>query len=97
MHVVAVPDDGLIWGRGGTVGQAQPPPRPYPEMTANDVRVAGTRRNCMHLYIRKWRPIDYSFVCILISPLRLIFTLKFFCPLYMLTRRRGLINMQIKE
>ena len=31
------------------------------------------------------------------SPLRLIFTSKFFCFLKMLTRRRGLINMQTKE
>ena len=50
----------------------------------------------IHL-IPKWRPINYSFVCMLISPLRLIFTSKFFCFLYMLTRRRGLINMQTKE
>ena len=47
MRVVAVPDDGLIWGRGGAVGQAQRPPRPSPDMTASDVRVAGTRRNCI--------------------------------------------------
>ena len=40
----------------------------------------------IHL-IPKWRPINYSFVCMLISPLRLIFTSKFFCFLYMLTRR----------
>ena len=50
----------------------------------------------IHL-IPKWRPRNYSFVCMLISPLRLIFTSKFFCFLYMLTRRRGLINMQTKE
>ena len=47
--------------------------------------------------IPKWRPINYSFVCMLFSPLSLIFTSKFFCFLYMLTRRRGLINMQTKE
>ena len=29
--------------------------------------------------IPKWRPINYSFVCMLISPLRFIFTSKFFC------------------
>ena len=50
----------------------------------------------IHL-IPKWRPINYSFVCMLISPLRLIFTTKFFCFLHMLTRRRGLINMETKE
>ena len=47
--------------------------------------------------IPKWLPINYSFVCMLIIPLRLIFTSKFFCFLCMLTRRRGLINMQAKE
>ena len=45
----------------------------------------------------KWRPINYSFVCMLIGHPRLIFTSKFFCFLCMLTRRRGLINMQAKE
>ena len=45
----------------------------------------------------KWRPINYSFVCMFISPLSLIFTLKLFCFSYMLTRQRGLINMQTKE
>ena len=39
----------------------------------------------------------YSFVCMLISPLCLIFTSKFFCFLYMLAKLRGLINMQTKE
>ena len=49
--------------------------------------------------LQKWRPINYSFVCMLISPLCLIFISKFFCFffLYMLTRLRGLINMQTKE
>ena len=51
---------------------------------------------CIHL-IPKWRPINYSFVCMLNGPLCLIFTSKFFCILYMLTRQRGLINMQTKE
>ena len=51
--------------------------------------------NDIHL-IPKWRPID-SFVCMLISPLCLIFSSKFFCFLYMMTRPRGLINMQTKE
>ena len=50
----------------------------------------------IHL-IPKWRPINSSFVCMLISPLRLLSTLKFICFLYMLTRRKGLINMQTKE
>ena len=47
--------------------------------------------------IPKWRPIYYYFVCMFISPLSLIFTSKFFCFLYMMTRQRGLINMQTKE
>ena len=47
--------------------------------------------------IPEWRPINYSFVCMLISPLSLILTSKFFCFLYMLTRQGGLINMQTKE
>ena len=47
--------------------------------------------------IPKWRPINDSFVCMFISPLSLIFTLKLFCFSYMLTRQRGLINMQTKE
>ena len=50
----------------------------------------------IHL-IPKWRPINYSFVCMFISPLCLIFTSKFFCIFYMLTRHQGLINMQTKE
>ena len=50
----------------------------------------------IHL-IPKWQPINYSFVCRLISPLHLIFTSKFFCFLFMLMRQRGLINMQTKE
>ena len=41
----------------------------------------------IHL-IPKWRQINYSFVCMLISPFCLIFTSKFFCVLYMLTRHR---------
>ena len=47
----------------------------------------------------KWRPINnyYSSVCMLVSPLCLIFTAKFFCVFYMLTRHQGLINMQTKE
>ena len=47
--------------------------------------------------IPKWQPINYAFVCMFISPLSLIFTSKFFCFLYMMTRQRGLINMQTKE
>ena len=47
--------------------------------------------------IPKWLPINSSFVCMLISPLCLIFTSKFFSFLYMMTRQRGLINMQAKE
>ena len=43
------------------------------------------------------RPINYFFVCMLISPLCLIFTSKFFCFLYLMPSSRGLINMQTKE
>ena len=50
----------------------------------------------IHL-IPKWRAINYSFVSMLISPLRLIFPSKFFCFFDMLTRRRALINMRTKE
>jgi len=50
----------------------------------------------IHL-IPKWRLINYSFACMLISPRRLIFTSKLIRFLYMLTRRRGLINTQTKE
>ena len=35
----------------------------------------------IHL-IPKWRPINYSFVCMFISPFCLIFTSKFFCFIY---------------
>ena len=52
--------------------------------------------HAIHL-IPKWRPINYSFVCMFISPLCFIFTSKFFCVFYMLTRHQGLINMQTKE
>ena len=50
----------------------------------------------IHL-IPKWRPINYSFVYMFMSPLCLIFTWKFFCVFYMLARHQGLINMQTKE
>ena len=50
----------------------------------------------IHL-IQKWRLINYSFVCMFISPLCLIFTSNFFCVFYMLTRHQGLINMETKE
>ena len=52
-------------------------------------------RIVIHL-IPKWRPINYSFVCMLISPLRLIFTSKFFCFLYVDEAKR-VMNMQTKE
>ena len=48
-------------------------------------------------FIPKWRQINYSFVYMLISLLCLIFTSKFSCFLYMMTRQRGLVNMQTKE
>ena len=57
-------------------------------------------RTCLtwgiHL-IPKWRAINYSFVCMSISPLCLIFEWKFCCILHMLMRQQGLINKHIKE
>ena len=50
----------------------------------------------VHL-VPKWWPINYSFVCMSISPFCLIFTSKFLCVLYMMTRHQGLINMQTKR
>ena len=74
--------------------------------TLDQLRVFNKSRICgkcikestvsIHL-IPKWRPINYSFVSMFISPLCLIFTSKFFCVFYMLTRHQGLINMQTKE
>ena len=61
-------------------------------LTKDDFKESHT----IHL-IPKWRPINYSFVSMFISPLCLIFTSKFFCVLYMLTRHQGLINLQTKE
>ena len=59
----------------------------------NDVFAYNWYCKTIHL-VPKWRPINYSFVCMLTSPLRLIFTSKFSCFfLYMLTRRGGLINI----
>ena len=58
------------------------------------------KRNCkmvdIHL-IPKWRSINYSFVCMLISPLRLVNMYKKQKNFEVKTRRRGLINMQTKE
>ena len=50
----------------------------------------------IHL-IPKWRPINYSFVCMLISPVCLIFTPEFFCVLYMSTRQRGPLTFKQKN
>ena len=50
----------------------------------------------IHL-IPKWRPINYSFVCMLISPLRLVNMYKKQKNFEVKMRRRGLINMQTKE
>ena len=47
----------------------------------------------MHL-IPKWRRIYYSFVCMLISPLCLVYKYK---KTKVKMRQRGLINMQTKE
>ena len=45
----------------------------------------------------KWRPINYSFACMLISPLRLVSMYKKQKNFEVKMRRRGLINMQAKE
>ena len=50
----------------------------------------------MHL-IPKWRRIDYSFVCMLISPLCLVYKCKKQENFEVKMRQRGLINMQTKE
>ena len=50
---------------------------------------------CVHL-TPKWPPINFSFVCMFISPLP-HFHFKILLFLYILTRQRGLINMQTKE
>ena len=47
--------------------------------------------------IPKWRPINYLFVCMLISPLRLVIMCKKQKNFEVKMRRRGLINMQTKE
>ena len=47
--------------------------------------------------IPKWRPINYSFVFMLISPLRLVNIYKKQRNFEVKMRRRGLINMQTKE
>ena len=50
----------------------------------------------IHL-IPKWRPINYSFVCMLISPLGLVIMNKKQKNFEVKMRQRGLINMQTKE
>ena len=50
----------------------------------------------IHL-IPKWRPINYSFVCMLISPLGLVIMYKKQKNFEVKMRQRGLINMQTKE
>ena len=47
--------------------------------------------------IPKWRRIDYSFVCMLISPLGLVYKYKKRKNFEVKMRQRGLINMQTKE
>ena len=60
------------------------------------VRVTQTFRGYIHL-IPKWRPINDSFVCMLVSPLRLVNMYKKQKTFEVKMRRRGLINMQTKE
>ena len=50
----------------------------------------------IHL-IPKWRPINYSFVCMLISPLCLLMMYKKQKNFEVKMRQRGLINMLTKE
>ena len=50
----------------------------------------------IHL-IPKWRPINYSFVSMLISPLCLVSMYKTQKNFEVKMRQRGLINMQTKE
>ena len=52
--------------------------------------------HCMH-FILKCRPINYSFVCMLISPLRLVNMYKKQKNFEVKTRRGGLINIQTEE
>ena len=52
--------------------------------------------NPIHL-IPKWRPINYSFVCMLISPLSLANMYKKQKNFEVKMRQRGLMNMQTKE
>ena len=66
-------------------------------VTQANIAGARTKKKLPIHLIPKWRPINYSFVCMVISPLCLIFTPKFFCVFYMLTRHQGLVNMQTKE
>ena len=53
-------------------------------------------RYAIHL-IPKWRPINYSLVCMLISPLCLVIMYKKQTNFDVKMRQRGLINMQTKE
>ena len=50
----------------------------------------------IHL-IPKWRPVNYSFVCMLISPLRLVNMYKKQKNFEVKMRLRGLVNQQTKE
>ena len=60
------------------------------------VRVKYKLQVTIHL-IPKWWPINYSFVCMLISPLRLFNMYKKQKSSEVKMRQRGLINMQTKE
>ena len=53
---------------------------------------------CLSIHlIPKWRPIKYSFVCMLISPLGLVIMYKKQKNFEVKMTQRGLINMQTKE
>ena len=63
----------------------------------NKLRIESVKwGKCIHL-IPKWRPINYSFVCMIISPLRLVNMCKKQKNFVVKMRRIGLINMQTKE
>ena len=70
-------------------------------LTARHTRVRSlfsVRCACLLIHlIPKWRPINYSFVCMLLSPRCLVSMYKTWKNFEVKLRQRGLINMQTKE
>ena len=65
-----------------------------------DSRFSDISKGKQHAFIHlipKWRPINYSFACMLISPLRLVYMYRKQKNFEVKMRRRGLFNMQTKE